>query len=96
MIVISEMQNGGVFEAASKKKLTAAMIRFYAQRDQDPAQIKAVFCVKKDGKTDEFCKMVVDRMQEIVEDGVKDWRKQADQEYRCTREIESDYREACL
>ena len=96
MIVISEMQNGGVFEAASKKKLTAAMIRYYAKRDQEPAQIKAIFCVKKDGKTDEFCGLVVQRIQQIVDDGVKEWRKQADIEYRGQKEIESDYREACL
>ena len=96
MIVICEMRSGGVFEATSKKNLTAAMIRYYAERDQEPAQIKAIFCVKKDGKTDEFCKMVVDRMQEIVDQGVKEWRKEADQEYRGQKEIESDYREACL
>ena len=96
MILICEMQNGGVFEATSKKKLTAAMIRYYAERDQEPAQIKAIFCVKKDGKTDEFCKMVVDRMQKIVDQGVKEWRKQADIEYSGQKEIESNYREACF
>lgn len=95
MILIAEMETSSVFEAASKKKLTAAMIRYFAERDQEPAQIKAIFCVKKDGKTDEFCKMVVDRMQEIVDQGVKEWRKQADIEYRGRKEIESDYREAC-
>ena len=92
MIVIAEMQSGAVFEAASKKKLTASMIRYYAERDQDPAQIKAVFSVKKDGKTDEFCKMVTNRMQEIIDQGVKEWRKQADIEYRGQKEIESEIR----
>ncbi len=93
MILVAEMQSGGVFEAASKKKLTVAMIRYYAERDQEPAQIKAIFCVKKDGKTDEFCKMVVDRMQEIVDQGVKEWRKQSEIEYRGQKEIESEIKE---
>jgi len=96
MIVIAEMQNGGVFEAASKKKITGQMIQHFAENNEDAGQIKAVYCVFKDDSTEEFCKEVVSKIQEIVDAGVAESRKIADQEYCGQKQIEADYREACL
>jgi predicted transcriptional regulator len=96
MIVIAEMQNGGVFEAASKKKLTEQMIQHFAERDKEAGQIKAIFGVFKDDSAEEFCKEAVQKIQEIVNAGVAESRKIADQEYRGQREIESDFRAGLL
>jgi hypothetical protein len=96
MIVIAEMESGGVFEAPSKKKLTDQMIQHFAENNEDAGQIKAVYCVFKDDSTEEFCKEVVGKIQNIVDNGVSEYRKIADQEYRGQKQIESDYHEACL
>jgi len=96
MILIAEMQNCGFFEAESKKKLTDQMIQHFGQNNQDAGQIKAIYCVFKDDRTKEFCKEVVGKVQNIVDNGVSEYRKIADQEYRGQKQIESDYREACL
>lgn len=88
MILIAEMQNGKVFEAESKKKLTAAMIEHFAENDCDAGQIKALYVIKKDDSTDEFCKNAVKKIQNIIDKGVAEWRKTAEQEYHGQREIE--------
>jgi hypothetical protein len=92
MIVIAEMQSGGVFEAASKKKLTEQMIQHFAERDKEAGQIKAIFGVFKDDTAEEFCKEVVQKIQEIVDAGVAESRKIAAQEYRGQQEIKSEIR----
>jgi hypothetical protein len=96
MIVIAEMQNGGVFEAASKKKLTHQMIRHFAENNEDAGQIKAIFCVFKNDKTQEFCKKVVGKIQNIIDEGVAESQKIAEQERQGQREIESDFRAGLL
>jgi hypothetical protein len=96
MLLVAEMQSGGVFEAASKKKLTAQMIQHFGESDQDAGQIKALYVIKKDDRTDEFCRDVVAKIQDIVDEGVAEWRKTADEEYRGQKEIEQDYWAAVL
>jgi hypothetical protein len=90
MILIAEMKNGGVFEADSKKKLTDQMIRHFAENDCDAGQIKALYIIKKDDRTNEFCNDVVTKIQSIIDKGIAEWRKIADEEYRGQQEIESE------
>jgi hypothetical protein len=67
------------------------MIEHYIERDCDPEQIQSIFCIFKNEKTKEFCKKVVAKIQEIVDEGVAEGRKISNQEY-CERiEIQNDY-----
>ena len=90
MILVAEMENGGVFEAASKRKLMAQMIQHFAENDCDAGQIKAIYCIFKDDRTNEFCRDVVTKIQNILDQGVAEWRKTADEEYHAQKEIESE------
>jgi len=94
MILVAEMQSGGVFEAASKKKLTNQMIQHFAENSEDAGQIKAIYYVLKNDKTNEICSDAVSRIQEIIDDGVAKWRKTADEEYCGRKQIESEIRGA--
>jgi hypothetical protein len=91
MIYICLLKKGGVFEAETKRKLTASMIEHYVERDCEPEQIQSIFCILKNEKTKEFYQKVVAKIQEIVDEGVAEGRKISNQEY-CERiEIQNDY-----
>jgi hypothetical protein len=91
MLYIVVLKKGGVFEAETKRKLTASMIEHYIERDCEPEQIQSIFCILKNEKTKEFCQKVVAKIQEIVDEGVAEGRKISNQEY-CERiEIQNDY-----
>lgn len=91
MLYIVVLKKGGVFEAETKRKLTASMIQHYVERDCEPEEIQSIFCILKNEKTKEFCQKVVAKIQEIVDCGVAEGRKNSDQEY-CERiEIQNDY-----
>jgi|GWRWMinimDraft_5_1066013.scaffolds.fasta_scaffold204893_1 hypothetical protein len=91
MLYICLLKKGGVFEAETKRKLTASMIEHYIERDCEPEQIQSIFCIFKNEKTKEFCQKVVAKIQEIVDEGVAEGRKISDYEY-CERiEIQNDY-----
>jgi hypothetical protein len=91
MIYICLLKKGGVFEAETKRKLTASMIEHYIERDCEPEQIQSIFCILKNEKTKEFCQKVVAKIQEIVDCGVAEGRKISNEEY-CERiEIQNDY-----
>lgn len=92
MILVAEMKSGGVFEAESKKKLTAQMIQHFAENDCNAGQIKAIYCVFKDDRTNEFCRDVINKAQNIVDNGVMEWRKTSDEEYSGKKQIESEIR----
>lgn len=68
MILVAEMESGGVFEAATKRKLVDQMAKHYAENNCEAGQIKAIFVVRKDDKTNEICQNAVSRVQELVED----------------------------
>lgn len=91
MLWIVEMQSGGVFEAATKRKIVDSMIQHFAENDDSAAQIKAIFCVFKDDRTDELCQSAVSKMQDIIDEGVSEWRKSAEEEAEGQREIERDF-----
>jgi hypothetical protein len=91
MIYIVVLKKVGVFEAETKRQLTASMIAHYIEQDCEPEQIQSIFCILKNEKTKEFCQKVVAKIQEIVDCGVAEGRKISDQEY-CERiEIQNDY-----
>jgi hypothetical protein len=69
MLWIIEMQNGGVFEASTKRKVINQMIEHYAERGS-AGQIKAIYYVFKDDRTDELCQKARNKVQEIVDNGV--------------------------
>jgi hypothetical protein len=50
MIYIVVLKKGGVFEAETKRKLTASMIEHYIERDCEPEQIQSIFCILKKRK----------------------------------------------
>ena len=92
MILIAKMQNGGVFEAPSKKKLTQDMIQYFGENDCQADQIEGIYCIFKNDKINEFCKDVVNKIQNIIDEGITEWREIADQEYHGQKEIESEIR----
>lgn len=91
MILVADMQSGGCFEAASKRKLTEQMIQHFAENDEDAGQIKAIYVVKKDDSTDEICQKVVGKIQDIIDEGVAEWRQAARIEREGQKDIERDY-----
>ncbi len=96
MILVAEMQNGGVFEAISKRKLTNQMIQHFAENDCDAGQIKAIYCIFKNDRTDELCGENIAKIQDIVDEGVSEWRKIAAEEWRGQKEIEREFRAGLL
>ncbi len=92
MILIAEMQNGGVFEAPSKKRLTSQMIEHFGENNQNAEQIKAIYCIFKNDRVNEFCGEVVNKIQEIIDNGVAEWRKIINEEYCGRKEIENEVR----
>jgi len=92
MILVAEMKNGGAFEAESKNKLTAAMIEYFGNNDEQAEQIKAIYCVYKDDRCREFSGKIIEKIQAFVETEVSRWRKIADQELEGQRDIEDELR----
>ena len=91
MLYICLLKKGGVFEAETKRQLTASMNQHYIERDCEPEQIQSIFCILKNEKTKEFCQKFFAKIQEIVDKGVAEGRKISNQEY-CERiEIQNDY-----
>lgn len=91
MILVAEMESGGVFEASSKRKLTDQMTQHLCEVDCCSSQIRSIACVFEDGRTKEFCAEVVEKFQNIIDEGVAEWQKIADQEHRGRQELQSDY-----
>lgn len=91
MIIVAQMQSGGCFEAENKRKLSQQMIQHFGENDEEAGQIKSLFYVLNDDRTDEICQRGIDILQEIIDEGVAEWRKIADEEYRGQKEIERDY-----
>ncbi len=91
MFYVVEMQHGGVFEPETKRKGVAEMIQHFAERDEEAGQIKAIYVVKKNDKTDEFCRDIVAKIQNMIDEGVAEWRKIADQEHEGQKQIERDF-----
>ncbi len=81
----------GVFEGKSKRKVLNSMIQHYGENDCDPDTVEAIFVVKKDDKTDELCKKAISFFQNLLDEGVYQWRKEAYDEYRGQQEIERDF-----
>lgn len=91
MIVVAEMRNGGTFEAQSRKKLIEKMINYFGENDRDAGQIKALYVVFKNNTVDELCKEAVRKTQDAIDEGTREWRKIAEQEYRGQMMIEQEY-----
>lgn len=90
------MQNGGVFEAATKRKVINQMIEHYAEKECDADQIRAIYYITKDERVDEICKKVVSQIQSIVDNKVNNLRRSADDEYQEKTNIRQDYYRAIL
>jgi len=91
MIVVADMQQGGCFEASCKRKLIDQMAQHYAQNNCEAGQIKAIFVVTKDDKTNEICQNAVARVQTMVEEAVAEWQKVSWQQSQENQDLESDY-----
>lgn len=91
MILICEMENGETFEANTNKKLIKSIVTYYGENDEDAGQIKAVYYILKDERTDELCQNAVNKIQEIVDKGISEFRKCANENWKGQKEIERDY-----
>ncbi len=91
MLFIAEMQTGGCFEATTKRKGVEQMIQHFAENDCSAGQIKSIFYLFEDGRCNEICGDVVGKIQDMVDEGVAEWRKIADEEWRGQKEIERDF-----
>jgi hypothetical protein len=94
MIFIAHMNNGGVFEASSKRELVSQMIEHYGQQDEQADNIKAIYCLFKDESVEEFCDEIVKKVQKMVDVGVAEWRKNASEDSAHYEQLESEIRGA--
>jgi len=91
MILISEMQSGGVFEAATKRKLIDQMAKHYAENNCEAGQIKAIFVVTKNEKTNEICQSAVSRIQALVEEALANYLQIMSEQYQEQENLRNDY-----
>ncbi|MBP7710773.1 MAG: hypothetical protein KA100_06880 [Rickettsiales bacterium] len=91
MILVAQMESGGVFEAATKRKLVDQMAKHYAENNCEAGQIKAIFVVRKDDKTNEACQNVISRVQELVEEAVQYYRTAMFEQMQEQDQLRSDY-----
>ena len=91
MILVAEMKKGGVFEAETKRELTKSMIKYYSSNDCGVDQIKSIFCIYNDERTNELCRLAIGKIQDIVEEGVENEKKQAKEGYEGEMANHSDY-----
>jgi len=95
MILVAEMESGGVFEAATKRELVDQMAKHYAENNCEVGQIKAIF-ISRGGlqdfwTTDESTPEIVSRVQALVEEAVAEWQKVSCQQSEENKELQSDY-----
>ena len=89
MLWIIETQNS-VFEAETKRKIINQITEHYGDSGQDPT-IKAVYCIFKDGRTDEICRKEVAKIQEHLDDRIEQYRKDCSDYHDGQEDISRDY-----
>ena len=94
MLWIIETQNG-VFEAKSKRKIINQITEYYGDNGQDPT-IKAVYCVFKDGRTDEIYRKGVAKIQNLIDDKIEKYRKDCVEYHEGQEDISKDYQLSIL
>ncbi len=91
MILVAEMESGGVFEAATKRKLVDQMAKHYAENNCEAGQIKAIFMIREGWTPDEATPEIVSRVQALVEEAVAEWQKVSWQQSQENQDLQSDY-----
>jgi len=91
MILIAEMESGGVFEAATKRELVDQMAKHYAENNCEAGQIKGIFCVFENGKTNEICQNAVSRVQELVEEALANYLQIMSEQFQEQENLRNDY-----
>jgi len=89
MLWIIETQNG-VFEAKTKRKIIKQIIEHYGDNGTNP-NIKAVYCVFKNDHTDEICRKGVAKIQELLDDGIEQYRKDCSDYHEGQEDNSRDY-----
>jgi hypothetical protein len=79
--------NKGAFESAGKKRVINRMISYYGiNDDQDLPQIEAIF--SESGK--ELCKNGIRKIEDYIEEEVKQWRREAKENSEAREESRSE------
>lgn len=94
MIVIAEMENGGSFEADCKRKLIEKIIQYFCDRDEEAGRINNIYYVfKQDSRDDKkLCDYAVEKIQNIVDCSVEEWRRNVKFECENQKMIEMEYK----
>ena len=94
MLWIIETQNG-VFEAETKRKIINKITEYYGDNERNPT-IKAVYCIFKDGRTDEICRKRVAKIQNLIDDKIERYRKDCSNYHEGQEDISRDYQLSIL
>lgn len=85
-----ETSNGG-FEGSKLKQIVKDMIQYYGENEETPDNIEYIIGYTKDGNEKLICNSGISRIQRLVDDGVQEWIKEAQEEYQHQQDLRSDY-----
>jgi len=93
MLWTIEMQNSGVFEAETTRKVIQKIINYYSDSETLP-RIKSIYVINKNDDVEQLCSDAVLRLQNILDEKISKNKKISDQEYLGQKEIESQIGDA--
>lgn len=91
MIWVIEMENGGVFEAATKRELVDQMAKHYAENNCEAGQIKAIFMIREGWTPDEATPKMVSRVQALVEEALANYLQIMSEQFQEQENLRNDY-----
>lgn len=94
MLYTAEISNVGdnlYFTAPTKKILTEKIVNYFRENEDETCKIVSIWCEFKDDSTREFCDDAVGKIQEIVDNQIKQTRKSTREERLGREQIESDF-----
>lgn len=94
MLYTAEISNVGdnlYFTAPTKKILVEKIVNYFRENEDETCKIVSIWCEFKDDSTREFCNDAVGKIQEIVDNEIKQTRKSTREERLGREQIESDF-----
>lgn len=82
----------GDFEGVTQEQVIQKMISHYAKNDRDPKQITKISACDDLGEiTQQVSEDEIGKIQDRVEEEVREWREKVEEEAEGLREIQNDY-----
>ena len=95
MIWTIETSKGG-FEGSRLKQIINDMIEYYGSNDQDPDQIEFIVGYGHNEREKTICENGISKISDMIEEGVADWRRSAQEEKEHQEDLRRDYYAGCL